>query len=250
MATLASRAIPVKDNAARRDDAFFSAMAILILGTVFLGFARSYYFAGVFRAGLPNLLVHVHAAVFSAWILLLVAQTWLISSRRLDLHRRVGLFGAGLAASMTILGFLVATDALARGFVPPGSKLDPRSFYAIPFFSTTAFCVLIIWALRARSDGSAHKRLILIATISLMGAAVNRWPIPVFHNGIVTSATLDLFVFLVAGFDLWSGRRIHRATVRGGLFLIILQHLMFPIGLTPLWHRFATLALNVWTSLR
>src|SRR5579862_7165701 len=125
---------------ARRDDAFYSAMSLLILGTVLLGFSRSYYFAGVFAARLPSLVVHLHAAVFSLWILLFIAQTMLISAGRVDWHRRAGIFGAGLAASMVILGFMVATDSLARGFVPPGSKLDPKSFYSTPFFSIVVFC--------------------------------------------------------------------------------------------------------------
>jgi hypothetical protein len=39
-------------------------MALLILATVFVGFARTYFLAGVFRAPLPSLLVHIHGAVF------------------------------------------------------------------------------------------------------------------------------------------------------------------------------------------
>src|SRR5664279_5291888 len=104
-----------KSLSPRYDDVFFSGMAILILGAVYLGFARSYYLAGVFQAHLPNLLIHIHGAVFSAWFLLLVAQTSLISARRLDLHRRLGVLGAGLAAAMVILGIFAGTDALARG---------------------------------------------------------------------------------------------------------------------------------------
>jgi hypothetical protein len=61
---------------------------------------------------------------------------------------------------------------------------------------------------------------------------------------------VDFLVLLVAGFDLWSRRRIHRATVQGGLFMIVAHQLMFPIGLTPFWHRFATLAAKVWMGLR
>jgi hypothetical protein len=66
----------------------------------------------------------------------------------------------------------------------------------------------------------------------------------------LTSLIVDFFILLVAGFDLWSRRRIHRATVKGGLFMIIAHQLMFPIGLTPVWHRFAALAANVWTGFR
>src|SRR5580700_2501610 len=84
---------------ARRDDVFFSAMALVILGIVFLGFARSYYLAGVFQARLPNLLVHVHAAVFSTWILLFIAQTSLVSAGRLDLHRLLGVLGAAFSGA-------------------------------------------------------------------------------------------------------------------------------------------------------
>ncbi len=57
------------------DNVFFSGMALLILVTVFTGFARTYFLAGVFRAHLPNLLIHIHGAVFSSWILLLITQT-------------------------------------------------------------------------------------------------------------------------------------------------------------------------------
>ena len=236
---------------ARRDDVFFSAMALIILGTVVLGFARSYYLAGVFQARLPSRLVHVHAALFSSWILLFIAQTSLVAAGRVDLHRRLGVLGAGLAAARVVLGFLVATDSLARGFAPPGSGLDPKSFYAIPILETAVFCVLIVWALRSRGDGPAHKRLIVIATISIMGPAVNRWAfLPPGHRGLVTAVIMDAFILLVAGFDLWSGGRIHHATVQGGLFMIIAHQLMFPIGLTPVWYRFATFAANVWAGLR
>jgi hypothetical protein len=235
----------------RRDDVFFSAMALLILGSVLLGFARTYYFAGVFAAHLPNPLVHVHAAVFSTWILLFIAQTSLVSAGRLDLHRRLGVLGAALAGAMVVLALLVATDSLTRGFVPPGSTFDPKTFYSIPVFETAVFCVLIVWALRARADGPAHKRLILIATISLMGPAISRWSfLPTAQLGLLISAILPAYILLVAGFDLWSRRRIHRATVQGGLFLIIAHQLMVPIGFTPVWHRFATLAANVWTGFR
>jgi hypothetical protein len=218
--TIASNLVSRRTLSARRDDVFFSAMALLILGTVLLGFARSYYLAGVFSARLPSLVVHIHAAAFSLWTLLFIVQTMLITGKRLHWHKRAGIFGAGLAASMVILGLMVAMDSLSRGFVPPGSKLDPQSFYATPFFSTVVFCVLVTWALQARSNGPAHKRFMLIATISLLGAAVGRWPSPIFHGPLV-AAVLAFYVLLIAGFDLWSRQHIQRATLQGGLFMII-----------------------------
>jgi len=89
------------------DNIFFSGMAVLILITVFTGFARTYFMAGVFRAPLPNLLIHIHGAVFSSWILLLITQTALVSAGRVDIHLRLGLVGFGLACLMVILGVLL-----------------------------------------------------------------------------------------------------------------------------------------------
>lgn len=76
-----------------RDNRFFATMAVFCFGVVFIGFARTYYLAGLFKAPLPNLLVHIHGAVFSLWILLFATQTSLVAARRPDLHRRLGMFG-------------------------------------------------------------------------------------------------------------------------------------------------------------
>ena len=100
----------------------------------------------------------------------------------------------------------------------------------------------------ARQDGQAHKRLILIATISLLGAPIGRWPSHIFHGPLV-SLVLAFYVLLLAVFDLCTGKRVHRATWQGGLFMIIVHQLMFPIGLTPVWRSFATGMLKVWASL-
>jgi hypothetical protein len=61
---------------------------------VFVGFSRTYYLAGIFKAPLPNLLVHIHGAVFTTWILLLVTQTSLVAADRVDIHRRLGLLAS------------------------------------------------------------------------------------------------------------------------------------------------------------
>jgi hypothetical protein len=158
------------------DNYFFSGMALLILATVLVGFARTYFLAGVFRAPLPNLLIHIHGAVFSSWILLLIAQTALVTAGRVDIHRRLGLLGFGLACLMVTLGVLAASNSLARGFSPPGSPFDPKTFYAIPIVDMLGFATLVFFAYRARFNPAAHKRLILIATISLMDAPTGRPP--------------------------------------------------------------------------
>jgi hypothetical protein len=47
----------------RFDHAFFTNMALVMLVTVFVGFAHTYYLAGLFRAPLPNRIIHIHGAI-------------------------------------------------------------------------------------------------------------------------------------------------------------------------------------------
>jgi hypothetical protein len=71
-------------------------MALASALTVFTGFARTYYLRSVFDGpAVPTPLVHLHGAVFTAWILVFVAQTSLVAARRTDLHRRLGVVAAG-----------------------------------------------------------------------------------------------------------------------------------------------------------
>ena len=222
----------------RYDHVFFSTMAWLMLVTVFVGFAPSYYLAGVFRAPLPSMIIHVHGAAFTCWMLLLVTQTSLVAAGRTDFHRRLGIGGFVLACAMVILGVMAATDSLVREAGPPGR--DPKFFYVVPMTAMLVFGVVIAFAYRNRKDSAAHKRLIVVATTSLMVAAFARWPWALVHRR-VPMATLVSYIFLLmlVGYDLWSIRRIHRATLWAGGFLVVAYQLRFPIGQSAAWHSFA-----------
>ncbi len=241
MATaVAQNTTSVKLGIGRRyDHIFFLGMALLILATVFVGFAPTYFLAGVFQAPLPSTIIHIHGAVFSLWVLLLITQTSLVSAGRVDIHRRLGIAGFLLACSMVIIGVLAATNALDRKFAPPG--LDPLTFYIIPITDMVIFATLIYFAFRNRFDSAAHKRLILIATTALMIAPIARWPIAMVHRKPFMAAFFaEIFVLILAAYDLLSIRKIHRATLWGGAFLILVQQLRVPIGQTAAWHAFAS----------
>jgi FtsH-binding integral membrane protein len=213
-------------------------MALLILATVFVGFARTYYLAGVVQAPLPSPIIHFHGAAFSCWILLLVAQTSLVSAHRVDLHRRLGVLGFLLACCMVVLGVLAATNALVRGSAPPG--LDALTFYVVPITDMVIFAALIFFAYRNRFDSAAHKRGILIATIALLIAAIARWPFAVVHlKPVAAAVTSYIFLLLLAAYDWWSIGKLHRVTVRAGAFLLLVQNVRIPLAQTSAWHAFA-----------
>jgi hypothetical protein len=227
---------------ARFDHLFFPGIAWLMLVIVFVGFAPSYYLAGVLQALLPSPAIHVHAAVFSCWILLLIAQTSLIAAGRVDVHRQLGIAGLILASSMLIVGVWAATDQLARvSFVR-----DPLAFYIFPLANIAAFAVLMVFAYRARFDSAAHKRLILVASTALMAAPIARWHLHGFlhtrafgSSAPVAERLSYIFILLLVIYDLLAMRRVHRATVWAGVFLITSQQLALVFGRTSIWHAFA-----------
>jgi hypothetical protein len=223
----------------RYDHFFFTGMALLMMATVFVGFAHTYYLAGVFHAPLPSVIIHVHGAVFSCWILLLITQTSLVSAGRVDIHRRLGIAGFLLACVMVVVGVWAATDSLVREAGPPGR--DPKFFYILPLSNMLIFAMLVFFAFRARSNPRAHKRFILVATTALMVAAIARWPLAVVHRKPPVAMLFSyILLLLLAAYDLWSTRKVHHATLWAGAFLIIVEQLALPIGKTAAWHAFAT----------
>jgi hypothetical protein len=244
-ATLPSRTTAFKASG-RAENFFFCGMALLMLATVLVGFARTYFLAGVFRAPLPATIIHVHGAVFTSWVLLFITQTSLVAAGRVDIHRKLGMFGFSLACLMVVVGWLAATNSLSRGVSPPGSGLDSKTFYAVPLGAMLSFSILVFFAFRARSNPAAHKRLILMATIGLMGAPTARPPFAAITGRPPFGPVfIWLFLLLLVGYDLWSTHKVQRATIWGGLFLVIITQIAVPIGMTGAWHSFATWAVTL-----
>lgn len=218
------------------DDYFFSAMVLLILGIVLIGFAHSYYLAGVFHAKLPTPLVHIHGALFSGWILLLIAQVTLVSIGRVRWHRRLGVIGMILAGLMVLVGFATLIAAVRRHAAP---GMSTEALFAFDVFQLPVFAMLILWAFLVRSDGPAHKRLIILATVGLLGPALARWPFAfMFSSAFVFYGILDSFLLFMFVFDLWSRRRIHRTTIWGSLLILLTQCMMNPVAHCALWRQF------------
>jgi len=220
----------------RRDRWFFSGMAVLAAAVIFAGFSRTYYLRGVF--GRPELspLLHVHGALFSSWIVLLVAQATLVAARRTDLHRRLGVAGGALAVAMTVMALVVSIDGARRGAALPGT--DVLVFLAVPLATVIVFPALVGSALLLRRQPDAHKRLMLIATTELLSAGVGR--LPGITSALGFFGFTDLFVVALWAYDFLTRGRVHPAALWGGLFLIASQVLRLAISGTDAWLRFAT----------
>jgi FtsH-binding integral membrane protein len=221
-------------------------MSIVMLATVFAGFARTYFLAGMVRAPLPSLIIHIHGAAFTAWILLLVAQSSLVAAHRVDIHRRLGIAGCLLGCLMVVLGVMAATDSLARSAGAPGR--DAKAFYIVPLTDMLIFGTVLFFAYRGRRRPTEHKRLIYIATTALLIAAIARLPVAFLYRQPSIAALLSYsFLLALVAYDLWSTRKVHPATLWAGGFLIFIQQVRFPISQTAAWHAFATWVLALVT---
>ncbi len=214
------------------DHHFFPSVALFILVAVFLGFAQTFYLKGIvanpiwkggaaFAASPLPLIVKVHGAIFSSWILLLVTQTSLVAAGRVELHRRLGLAGFGLACLMVLVG-LAATCELLAHLHPPG---DPElRFPLLQAVDLTVFSTLVYFGFRERFNPVEHKRLMLIATITLLDAAFVRWPILIKGDFLVAEMCCYALLILMAGYDLWSTGKVHVATLWGSGLLVVAHH--------------------------
>lgn len=234
-----STAVPDRAARALRERVFFSSMAIAMMLIAFVGFAPSYYLKAYFGAP-PELtpMLHWHGIAFTLWMVLLVAQTSLVASGRVAMHRKMGIAGVALATIMVVLGTAVAITRAADGTLgPPGVPI--LFFLAIPVIGIVVFAALFGAAIYFRRRSDFHKRLILIATMELLTAAVARWPGVASLGAVGFFGLTDLLIVVIAIYDYVTRGRIHPATLWGGLFLVVSQPGRLLLADTQMWQSFA-----------
>jgi hypothetical protein len=218
---------------------FYVGMAIAIALTVFIGFARSYYLKSWYGTGELTGLQHLHGALFTTWTLFFLSQTVLVARGRTYLHRRMGVAGAVLAALVVVVGLTIAITRARTGPSPiPG--ISALSFLAIPFFDMVVFAILVSAAVYFRHRLEAHKRLMTLAMIALLAAPIARMRFLPLPPGPPTFFGLsDLFIVALLVFDLTTRRKVHPATIWGGLLVVASQPLRLILAGTPAWLAFA-----------
>ena len=126
----------------------------------------------------------------------------------------------------------------ANGAGPPG--VPPLAFLAVPFFDMVVFTGLVTTGLWYRRRANIHKRLLTLGTIALLGAPIARLPFGAPVVGILgVFALADLFIVACIVYDLTSLRRVHPATIWGGLAIVLSQPLRLAISGSAPWLGFA-----------
>lgn len=219
------------------DRRLFIGASLGILAIMFAGFARSYFLRPLFYHDSLPLLLHVHGLVMFSWFALFFVQTCLIETHRVALHRRLGVFGVFLAATTLVLSPYVAFHAAARDV---RAHSDAAGFdLAILGYDCVIialFAGFVACAIAMRRRGDFHKRLMLLATLSLLTPAIARLPLP----GNLAAVLLgDLCVVLCVGTDVWLHRRLHPVFKIGAPLIIAATYLAYLGVGTAAWMNFA-----------
>ncbi len=245
MATVAEHTRP-RARAARSKT--YVGLALMIAAIVLVGFSRSFYGTFVANAAHPWI-IHVHAAVYVGWLALLLAQAVLAARGEIATHRLVGKFGIAYGALVWILGLIVS---IAMPVINVRSGLWPaergEQFLAIPLGDMLLFGGFFGAAIAYRRKPEIHKRLIVLAAVAVMFAAVGR----AFTNvgvllgdpsaplGGVTARLLLWYspVLVAMAHDLVTRRRIHMVYWIGVVVMGV-AFLRVPYSQTDHWHGIA-----------
>jgi hypothetical protein len=209
---------------------FFIGFALVAATLVVAGFTGT-FFLPVARGQFSRPpLVYVHGSLFFGWVILLIVQAQLAASRHLGWHRRLGWVGVALIPAMTASGVGVSVWATARD-LRAGKGDAAASFFLGQLMDMLVFAALASLAILKRQRPDTHKRLIVMATVAILGAAIGRIPLVGRADSIVSLA----LVVSLAAYDLAVRRRVHAATVYGGLAVIGGGLVQAPLGATATW---------------
>ena len=233
--------INTRSQSKRYERFFYTGMTLAFVITVFAGFARTFYLRPYFDARPLIPLLILHGTVFTSWLVLFLTQTTLVASNRIRIHRRLGIAGAVLATLMVLIGTTTAIIRAKIIDVPPGSP-PALVFLTIPLGDMLIFAILVGAGFYFRRRADVHKRLMLLATISILPAAVARLPFAFIQQfgPLAFFGLSDLFILPLLLYDFNTRGRPHRATVLGGSLIVLSHPLRLLIGNTHAWLVFAT----------
>ena len=199
------------------DKYFYFSMSLLFAAIVVTGFSRTVN-ENLFHPTLPRpFLLWIHGAAFSGWVAFYTFQSALVRTHHVKWHRFMGWFGAGLGALMVPLGITIAI-IMGRFDAVQLHQPDP-TFLSIPFYDMAAFAVLVSLAIAWRKKPELHRRLLFIATCSLLDAPFGRFDFIFNHR--LFFVFLDLVTLLGVARDLLVSRRVH-AVYRYALPMLII----------------------------
>jgi hypothetical protein len=208
--------LPVATSLARTRRAYF-AIALLLLGVVAWGFSR--YYSGLFTGGMDRpWIVHLHAAVFSIWIVVLVTQAVVVAGN-VRLHRQIGNAAMFYGVLVFAVGVAVSIGAPALRVRAGQFALEVGGMVALySLADLLLFGVFLALAFAYRDIAELHRRWIISATAALAGAALGR---PLASDSPEYLAMWLSPILAMLCVDLATRRRPHPVSLVAGALIVV-----------------------------
>jgi hypothetical protein len=236
---------PLLSRTADQSDRFYTRMAATFVAVAVVGFAPTYWLPMARGTLVVSPIVHLHALLFFGWTVLFWRQTSLAASGKLTRHRELGVAGVAIATAMVFVGMATAISTMKRGDAA-GFGQAARAFSIVSFTAIIVFAVLIAVALVNVGKSDVHKRLMLVATASLLQAGIGRWfqlflrppgavGLPPVAVTVVPGLVADLLIVAGMIHDRDTRGRVHPAYWAGGACVLAVQLLRVPLSTTEAW---------------
>lgn len=201
------------------------------------------------------MILHVHAVLMGAFLLLLLAQAWQMATGRSAQHMRLGMVAMVLAPALVIVGFILAPTMYhmlwdAAQAAPPGEREEMLAGLAVwenilllQLRTGILFPLFLTIALKARDrNAGMHKRMMFLATVMALPAGIDRIPW-LLHSMPASPLSPDLYTLLAIApmfvWDLMRNRSIHPAYVIWLGVNIPFALAVHGLWDTPAWHQTA-----------
>ena len=186
---------------------FYFFMALLVAAVIVYGFSRTID-QNLIHPRIPRpRLLYFHAALFTSWLVFFIAQSLLVRTHNVRIHRTTGWLGVAMGALIPLVGVATAVTMARFNMIQLKMK-NADADMIIPMWDMVAFTPAFVLAIYWRKKPEFHRRLILIATCALTAAGWGRFPEwllpPVFFY-----AGVDLLILLGVFRDWIVNRKVH-----------------------------------------
>jgi hypothetical protein len=211
---------------------FYLLVTAALVAFVVAGFARTYYSRILTDPPPLTTLLHLHAAVFTVWMALFLAQAALVAAHRVDLHRKLGIASAIFAGVVFAFGVLSVFQTAISNHVSP-SGLAPPQFSIIGFTTIGLFGAFISLGIIFRRRPGLHRRFMVLGFIASISPATGRvlrlLDIQEYRDALIPLCAA-LFIAACIAYDWRKHHVVHPAYAIGGLTIVASWPLRIMVG--------------------
>lgn len=210
---------------------FFPMIAAVMLIVNFIGFAPSYFLKPMMESPELPFRTHIHGLFFTGWFVLFFVQVLLVKKGNIPLHQTLGKVGGLLAIIMTFSALQIIYYRVLEYDGSEGSLANTALVFIGNMVLILMFTIAVAMGITFRRRPKWHKRLMLLACISMMPQSLGRigkMPSTTLLGDLPNEVLFGLGGMLFLIFSLWvhdliHSKRLHPVSFVGGPLIMVLM---------------------------